>query len=346
VNRKAIRFGSLILSFIVISYIFLKFIVVLKPIVYSLIISLILTYLLNPAVNYFHKKGISRALSILIVFLICSIVIILLVIYFLPIIIEEIKNLIIFIPETSNKIRIFTDHFQKYYMSGLPPEIKQVIYNNISKVQILIIGLLETSMALIIALFSQFFFIIVIPVFTFYFLRDVEKISQGMFLFIPNKFRDEYFIIIKEIDEILNGYIRGQLLVSFLVGFLTTISLLILKIKFSLLIGIVTGLFNIIPYFGPIFGLIPAAIMGFIESPFKGFLVTVVFLIIQQVESGILSPKIIGDRVGLHPIVVIISLLIGGQFFGVLGLLLTVPVVAILRVLIKHVIEHIVSGIS
>jgi predicted PurR-regulated permease PerM len=134
--------------------------------------------------------------------------------------------------------------------------------------------------------------------------------------------------LLTQINAVLSGFIRGHLLVALIVALISFLGLSILQVDFALLIGFTAGILDIVPYFGPIIGALPAVVIALLESPLKALYVIVLFFIIHQLESTIVSPKILGDRVGLHPLAVVFVLLAGGQLAGIVGVLLAVPVTA------------------
>lgn len=142
-------------------------------------------------------------------------------------------------------------------------------------------------------------------------------------------------------NGILNGFIRGQLVNAAVVGLLISAGLALLGIKYSLFIGLIAGLFDIIPYFGPIIGFIPASVLALAKSPIAVVWVLVIFVVVNQIEANIISPKIIGERVGLHPLAVIFAIFSGGELMGIVGMLIAVPVAAIVRVLLNYTLQQI-----
>jgi predicted PurR-regulated permease PerM len=144
-----------------------------------------------------------------------------------------------------------------------------------------------------------------------------------------------------EVDKTLGKYIRGQLIVSSLVALMTTLGLLFLKIDYAIIIGAVAGISNIIPYFGPIIGAIPAIAIASLKSPASVLWVIIILIVVQQIESGIISPKVMGDSIGLHPVIVILTLIFGGKVFGFWGIILIMPVVAVIKAVITFMINNI-----
>ena len=182
----------------------------------------------------------------------------------------------------------------------------------------------------LITFFSKIFNFILIPVITFYMLKDLDYFKNQLILLIPKSKRSKLLYLFKDIDNVFGKYIRGQILISIFVGILTTIMLIIIKVRYALVLGIFSGLSNIIPYFGPIIGMIPTLIFALLDSPSKAMYAAGAYLLVQQIESGIIAPKVIGESVGIHPIYIILALLIGGKLFGVTGLIIAAPVAAVI----------------
>ena len=140
-----------------------------------------------------------------------------------------------------------------------------------------------------------------------------------------------------EMDNSLGSFIRGQLLISAIVGILIAVGLSIMGVDFALIIGLIAGIFNIVPYFGPIIGAVPAVVFALLKSPLTAVYVVLLFAVVNQVESSIISPNILGEHVGLHPVTVIFSIISGGYLFGILGVILAVPVTSIVKVTLRYV---------
>lgn len=177
----------------------------------------------------------------------------------------------------------------------------------------------------------------VIPVIVYYLLSDGEKISNKAYLVVPIEKRGLIKRIFKNIDRLLSRYIVSQIFLCLLITILSFIAFLILDIKFALMLSIFNGIMNIIPYFGPIFGGVPAIIIGFLISPSKGIWVTLTIFIIQQIEGNILSPKITGKSTNIHPLVIIILLLVGEKVGGFAGMVLAIPIGVIIKVIYEDI---------
>lgn len=180
---------------------------------------------------------------------------------------------------------------------------------------------------------SQLFSILLAPVIAFYLTRDVDDIRDRFASWLPPASRQRIMNVVADIDRALAGWVRGQVIVCTFVGVATGISLAVLGVRYALPIGFLSGVLEIIPYFGPVFAMIPAVLLAAQKSTLTAVIAAATFVTIQQVESVVVSPKIVGECVGLHPLVVIGALLVGGTLFGVVGILLAVPVTAVLLIL-------------
>ena len=175
--------------------------------------------------------------------------------------------------------------------------------------------------------------VFVIPVITYYFLCDAEKIKNKIVFLFPIKWRKIIRKIGYDTDKILSKYILSQFLLCGIVSILTFVILICFKIKYPILLSTINGVFNIIPYFGPLFGAMPSIIIAFVYSPKKAIYLTIALYAIQVLEGNIISPKITGDSVDLHPIVVIIVLILGGKISGIMGMILAIPIVVFIKII-------------
>lgn len=310
---------------------------------YTIIFSAILAYLFNPIINYLENKNIKRIWGVLILYL--GIVFALMVLAFLviPRSSTEIRRLISDMPKYLEKASALIDKmYSKYYltMGDLPPlfqGVQQVVMENIVGIENLVVNGLKTFIGGIINTFSKVVSLVLTPILTLYFLVDKNYFRDNIIKIIPDKHKNDYKKLFNEIDISLSKFIRGKIIMATYVGITTSIVLLILGIDFAIVIGFITGVADIIPYIGPFLGFVPAVFFAFISSPVKAIWVSAFFLLIQWLENNVLAPKIIGDTTGIHPIVILLSIIIGGGIFGVLGMILAVPVVAISIILFEFI---------
>jgi predicted PurR-regulated permease PerM len=178
--------------------------------------------------------------------------------------------------------------------------------------------------------------LIVIPFWLFYVLYDQAKAMRGAFGLVPSRLRADALNLIRIVDDILSAYLRGQLLLCVFIGFVVTVGLSLLGVRFPAVLGLIAGVLEIIPFIGPIMGAVPAVIVATIQEPLLGLWTLLLFIGIQQLENILLVPRISGKAVQLHPAVIMVVLVLGNQAAGFWGLLLAVPVTAIVRDVFKY----------
>lgn len=315
-----------------------------SPVIWAIIFA----YILSPVVHLIDQRGISRIWSVLIVYI--SIFAIMVVIFTMitPNITKEVTNLMELLPKYTTEANDYLNYIYQRIeqLDSFSPQlssVKETIQDHLIEVQIYIMDIIKKITNSIFNIFSKVVTLVLIPIFTFYFLKDADYFKKKIVFIIPQNFRKELMNIARDIHVLLNKFIRGQFIVAACVGILSIIALLIIKVNFAFLIGMIAGISNIIPYFGPIIGAIPGVIIALLDSPMKAFWVIIAFTMIQQIESAIITPKIVGESVGLHPVTVVIALLIGNEWLGLIGLIFAVPIAASIKIITKHMIDLIVN---
>jgi len=286
------------------------FLYIVRVILPPFILALVLAYLLNPFVTYIEIKGINRALSIFIVYASVLTGVSLVTLYAFPVIAREVENFSQTIPILTAQLQqTITGFYENYQRIQIPESLRQVIDETINNIEQLLITSLDTLADRMLGLFSGLVIILLAPILAFYILKDKKGISQRIMSLFPISIRKEVCYLWKDIDRVLTKFIRGHLLVAFLVGLMTAIGLTIINLRFAILLGIIAGVFDLIPYFGPVIGAVPAILIALLDLKIKVLYVILLMVVVQQVESNILSPKILGESVGLHPLTVIFVVL-------------------------------------
>ncbi|NLJ78318.1 MAG: AI-2E family transporter [Tissierellia bacterium] len=341
VRDKRLLLPLVILISIYIFYLLSRRYTILSDILLTIMISIIISYLLNPIVNYLEGYSIPRGLGVLVIYMVISGIIFIISFLIIPKSGREIKQLLVVLPVYLDRISQFLDDlYMKYYMNidNIPPilrSLEDVVFKNIANLEDIIINGIGRFLEGIISTFTRVISLILIPIMTFYFIRDKNYFSNKIYSTIPEGRRGEFRELFMEIDEALGKFIRGRLLLALYVGVATTILLLILKIEFAILIGILTGVVDIVPYFGPMLGFIPAVLFAFLNNPMKALWAAIIFVGIQWVENNVLAPVIIGESIGIHPLSILLALLIGGGVFGVLGMIFSIPTIVISKILFQ-----------
>lgn len=316
----------------------------LKSILTPFLIAFGLAYMCNPIVVKLQKKvpKISRMWAVTIVFTIITIVLLLLLFIFIPTLINQIISLVNRIPLViswvqKNVLQLFgkelTPEFLKLNITAVQDTLSNyggVIAETLRKV----ISSLSSSTMAIIGFFISLF---LIPMLTFYFMRDWQLINEKVAALIPMNMRDQVFAFLSEANEMLGSFMRGQLSVMFVLALIYGFGLTIVGLEFGLLIGLVAGLISFIPYLGATSGIVAGLTMAWFQTHDYKLLIFVgiVFGIGQLLESFVLTPKLVGDKLGMHPVAVIFALMAGGALFGFFGILLALPACAVLMVALR-----------
>lgn len=316
----------------------LYFLYLVRAILPPFIFAIALTYLLSPLVDYLSQHRLNRTAAIAVVYILLGAGAVLIGLYGLPALARELSVLAEAIPRYTDMVQSLFDELQfSYRRIHLPEFVRQVVDENIRQGETLALESLRTTTNIMVGLLSQAFSLIVAPIIAFYFLQDGGGVARRIQTYAPREYREEILSLFQEIDLILHNFILGRLFIAAVVGALTTLGLALTGVDLVLVLGLIAGLSDLIPYFGPVLGAIPAVLLAGTVSTKTMIYVILVFVIVQQIESNLLAPLILGESVGLHPVLVVFALLAGGHLYGVWGVLLAVPAAAIMGVLLRFV---------
>lgn len=311
--------------------------IILSVIITPLVFSIIVGYLLFPLVNYLEKQKISRTGSIITIYLFFAVIFLTLCLYFVPVLLNELKELMEVIPQYAENFTRFVERMDRDYQRfHLPPPVRAAFDENINQAKNALVINIEEFSSIIMFVLEQIFALLLVPIFAFYVIRDEALFKNNFLKLIPQKHRFRVEKTLQDINKTLGSYLRGVFIVSFSVGFLVYVGLLLLGVEFALFLGVVNGLSNIIPYFGPLIGALPVLVVALLQSVDLVWKSLVLLFVVQQIEGFFIAPQFFGRNLDFHPLSIIIALLLGGKFFGFLGLILIVPVIAVLRIVFQH----------
>ncbi|OQA46740.1 MAG: pheromone autoinducer 2 transporter [Chloroflexi bacterium ADurb.Bin325] len=312
------------------------------------ILALALAYILLPVVNRLElwllrvlpRPRACRALAILLTYLLAIGLFIGFFQLVVPIIIQQFRLL-----WDSREVwisggeRLAADLLEWYY-ANIPADIQARVAASLQDVAAALGRALQAGVratfSAVTGTISFMLGLIVIPFWLFYVLFDQSKAMRGLVSVLPARWRADFLNVVRIADNVMGAYLRGQLLLCLFIGVIVTIALSLLGVQFPAVLGLLAGTFEILPFIGPILGLVPAVIVAAIQDPLLAVWTLIVFLAIQQVENIFLVPRISGKAVELHPAVIMVVLVIGNQVAGLWGMLLAVPLTAILRDLFKY----------
>ncbi|MDD3819469.1 MAG: AI-2E family transporter [Actinomycetota bacterium] len=321
------------------------FIYLIRSAIIPLIIAVAIAYLLTPLVILLQKK-MRKVFAVTITFLIFIGIIFTTLFFVIPVIIDQFKTFINSLPlYMENLSKIINDFLKNsLFIKNIENITGEIMTRDASAIADYFLNIIENKEINIFQGITTFgrsvvdviLYIVVGPLLGLYILLYSDRIRPFFMKIVPSRFRKDTNVILDIINKVAGKYITAQILVSVAVGILCTIILLILKVDLAVLLGFLAGFFNIIPLIGPIIGAIPAALTALLVSPLTALIVIISFTAIQQIDNYVISPNIMKYRVGVHPGVIIFSLMAGGALMGFWGLLIAVPVVAIVQELIKY----------
>ena len=301
-----------------------------KQLISLVFISFIVAYVLKPLYMLLIRRGLNKKTASALIVIGLLVLILLIFIVVIPSILRESLNV-------NKNIRDLQDYFINANMrikelktNKVMSSIVNTLYQKVNSQTLLIFDKIFAS---VMGIGENMITYLVSPIIIYYFLSDSENMINKALITLPPEGRNVTKKIIEDIDKVLGRYILSQLVLCGIITIATFIILVSLKVEFPLVLSLINGIFNIIPYFGPIFGAIPAIFIALLISP-KTALYTALWLFaLQQIEGSLLSPKIIGDSISMHPLTVIFLLIIGGELGGVLGMILAVPVGVVIKVI-------------
>ena len=339
------RIGFLLLLLIAI-FVFLKISFVWMPIVrmaaiiiLPFIIGAFITYLLHPIVEKLHEKGLHRGLAIILIYFIFFGGIGVALYKGIPAIIDQLKDLSESAPAFAEQYRGWIDQLQSHTRAW-PDGLQTRINDGIGIFEKKMDSLLTIIVNILMNFLNSALILLIIPFIAFYMLKDFALIKRAVWYITPKKWRKKGSLFLKDVDESLGSYIRGQLLVCVIIGSISALLFWVFHLKYSLLLGLIVGATNVIPYFGPIIGAVPAVIIAATTSVKLVIITLVIVFGLQFLEGNILSPFIVGKSLHMHPLVIMFALTAGGEIGGILGLILAVPILAVLKVGIIHAKNH------
>jgi len=318
-----------------------EFIFKIIKIISPVIIGLVIAWLLNPLVSSLSSKGMKRVYSTVIVYIVLISGILLILWTLVPIISNQINDLTKMIPtlvtDITNRINEILDRFAN--IDGLDIEtIRTGVFTSIEEYgRNIVVSVPDAFVKIVTGLFSSLGQFVIGLLVGFYLLFNFDSASKHLFSFIPKKYYKEVKLLFKVINSKLHSFVKGTLFSSSILFLINAIGFAFAGLKAPVLFGLFCGITNIIPYIGPYIGGVPAIIVGFSQGTVTGILVLMIIVVSQLLEGNILHPLIMSKTMKLHPVTIIVSLLIFGSLFGIVGMVIATPLVSLLKILIKYI---------
>ncbi|MCH4057227.1 MAG: AI-2E family transporter [Lactobacillaceae bacterium] len=304
-----------------------------------------LYYLLNPLINLLEKIKIKRGWGILIAFLLLFGLLLLSIGAVIPQLVNQISHIISNLPTFAKDIQhtyeqvLSSAWAKKYHVNQLINQINlqpTTLYPKIGKFITQNFGNFGTVITSVSGFAVS---ALTVPVILYYLLKDGHKLVPNIQRLFPERFRSEVAELLTRMNQTISTYFAGQFLDMLFVGTLTFIGYLIIRMPYALLLAFIAGLMNIVPYLGPWLGVFPAILVALTVSFPKAILVAIVVIIVQQLDGNLIYPHVIGKTLQIHPLTIIVLILVAGNMFGFLGIVLCIPVYAVGKTTVKYLLD-------
>lgn len=322
---------TIIKFFLVILALF--FIYLTLDVIAILFVSLILAAAIGPAVTILARWRVPRSVSVIIFIVVLMAFFLIILTFLIPLIGNQLTQLLSNLPRYYEKFNIFITTIKKYFFFVEDSNFSQIIESlNLKQYFTDQAG---PVLARIYKFFSGLISFIVVLVITFYLVVEQDALNRVSRLVVPIKYQEFFVGLLRKIQVQIVNWLKGQLILSFIVGLMVYVSLTILGVDYALVLALIAFLGEFIPYLGPVLAAIPAILIAFVEAPILGLFVLIIFVVLQQAENHILVPKVMQRAVGLNPVISIVALLIGAKF-GLIGVILAIPVTTAIVVVLKE----------
>ncbi len=331
-----------------ITFVFQPFIIAFETLVFSFLIAGVLYYITFPFVDFLHSRKIPRPVSIAIIYLFFIGILVLLVITIGPILQLEFIKLAEIMPERISDVRQFLEALEENPLFARLINLEALNIDNIvdqvtQSVSRALTQIATSVTAIIDFTANLFVTIIIIPFLLYYMLKEKGKglIAGVVDRHAPREYARNINSALAEMNRLLSAYVRGLGIVCLFVGILAYIGFLIIGLEYALILSIFIMITNVVPFLGPFIGAIPAVIVGALESPLMMLLVVVVIIAVQQLESLLVSPQVMGRKLSLSPLAIILIVLVAGRLGGLLGIILAIPIFTVVKIIVSHIYEYI-----
>ena len=328
---------SRIVGFTVFAVFIIYAAIMLRSIILPFFLALVFAYLLQPAVMHIVQIDVKRGAAIIIVYLYFYLLLFAVISLCVPVLSKQFNSMFDTLPQLVKRaalsINDTLDGVDSFILRDL---FERATYFTIDAISNKAVAIMNDTATLLSQILRAAFYAILIPFISFYYLRDNNAVSQKIVACLPIKGKSELLRLAGDVDHLFRQYVQGYMLVSIAVAILSTIFYWGIGLDYAMALGAFMGLADLIPYFGPFIGAVPSVAVALSKDFSLAVLSAFGLVIIQQIESLIITPKIIGDRVGIHPLMTIFAVLAGGWLFGLLGAVLAVPVTAAGLLVIRY----------
>lgn len=296
-----------------------------------------IAFLIQPAVIRLHAAGVPRVLAIALVFLAIIIALAGIVLLIVPLVIGEVGQLQVQAPTLAASAQDRLNSLQPVRIFGMDIDLKGVTQTINAHLREYLLGQFGNAVTLGLTALTTVLQLVLMFVVAFLLALEAPAVRRDLRRLVPNDYRSDFDQIWRQVRKMLYAYVRGQLLIAALIGFFSGVACAAIGLPDPIALGLIAGVTALIPYLGPFIGAVPAILVGLSQSPGKALLIALLYLLISNVILNFIYPKVMGDAVRLPPILVIVALIAGFSWGGILGMFVAVPVAATLRILFDHI---------
>ncbi|GIP59449.1 MULTISPECIES: AI-2E family transporter [Paenibacillus] len=326
---------TIILLLSKVSFIFIPLVTLINILIVPVMLSGFLYYLLRPIVQFLERKGWNRMLSILAIYLLFAGVVTVFLIVVWPPLQKQVTDFVNNVPLLLRELQAQFNEIRQSRLFSMFSEQNAQISNKLTEYINSVIEAATKSISHVVTFLNDFFIVVgTAPILLYYMLKQDDRVTPTLTRMLPKRYRRDGEQVIHEIDNGLKGFIAGRMISAVLLAVMGFVGFWLIGLPYPLLLAIVGALFNFIPYFGPFLGAIPCVIVAFTESTSMVIWVIVIVVVSQQIEGNLISPYIYGKTINIHPLTTIILLLIAGDFAGILGMILAIPVYMMAKIII------------
>lgn len=296
-----------------------------------------IAFLIQPGVMRLHSAGVPRVLAIVIVFIAIIVALAGLVLLIVPLAVNEVGQLQFQLPTLASSAQDRLNSLQPIKVFGIEVDLKGVTATVSSHLREYLLGQFGNAVTLGLTALTTVLQVLLMFIVAFLLALEAPAVRRDLRRFVPNDYRSDFDQIWRLVRKMLYAYVRGQLIVAALIGIFSGVACAVIGLPDAVALGLIAGFTALIPYFGPFLGAIPAVLVGLSVSPQSAVEIGVLYVVISNVILNVVQPKIVGDAVKLPPILVIVALIAGFSWGGILGMFVAVPIAATLRIVFDHI---------
>lgn len=330
---------------LIVAALMLAFLIRVRGVLTPFYLAFAIAYLGNPVIVLFERRQVPRSFAILLLYALVGVAVTLMVYAVLPSLGRELEQIVETLPEQTRRLEeLISKTFSDLRRVPVPNALEEVINLGLRRGEALLGQFAAKTAEILVGMVTNVVHLILAPILAYYLLKDYQSIKRVAVGWLPKEARHRVIEMTGYIHRVVGGFIRGQLIVSAVVGALIAAGFSVIGVRYALILGLIAGIADIIPYFGPIISAVPALVLALLNSPLSALWTLLWILAVNQFEASVLGPKIVGREVGLHPLTVVFAILSGGELMGITGMLLAVPVAAAVKVTAGYIGERLIPS--